>query len=104
MLLDSVTVITTIYWIVKHIEYFSHNVNTRPEDRIAVIINRMQTDKAFDIKYIVAILTGIQFTRILLSLRANRTFGPMVKTVSSMFYDLAVFLIVYLTIFFIFVT
>lgn len=44
----------------------------------------------------------MQFVRILLYLRANRTFGPMIKTINVMFYDLLTFLVVFLCIFAIF--
>jgi Polycystin cation channel len=62
----------------------------------------MNEDTSFDILVILAILISIQFARLLFSLQVNRNIGPMVKILGSMFIDVSIFLVLFVTIFLIF--
>ena len=52
------------------------------------MIKRMEDDEAFNVDVVLAILIGIQFTRLVFALEVNRTFGPMVKILESMIVDI----------------
>mmetsp|Transcript_5224 Transcript_5224/g.6165 ORF Transcript_5224/g.6165 Transcript_5224/m.6165 type:complete len:437 (+) Transcript_5224:1772-3082(+) len=104
MLMNMITVIVLTYWMVKYYGEYTQNINARHETQVFIIIDRMTHDSTFNIKITVALLNGIQFTRILIAIKSHRILGPMIKTISSMFYDLIVFIVIYLTVFFIFAT
>lgn len=95
---------TVIYWIIKNSTDFTKNLsNVRSELRAYTMISRMQQDSTFNIKIVLAVLITIQFIRLVFALEVNRTFGPMIKILGSMIVDILIFLLMYVSIFFIFI-
>ena len=93
----------SLYWIGKYSGEYSMDLHGIEGDlKVATILERMNSDNGFDFNYFIATVVGIQFVRILILLKAHRTFGPMIKTIFVMFYDLFVFMIIFLCVFFIF--
>lgn len=91
------------YWFLKNYSYYERDFSgVRDELKAATIIERMEDDSSFDIQVILAILASIQFVRLLISLEVSRTFGPMIKILGTMFMDVVVFLLLFVTIFLIF--
>ena len=96
VILNAITTLLTVYWMGKYFGDYSINLGGVDSDlRTATILRRMSNDSYFNFNYFVATVVGIQFVRILLLLKAHRTFGPMIKTIFFMFYDLSVFLVIF---------
>lgn len=68
----------------------------------AEVLKYMYDSADFEIKYFVAVMTAIQFLRIILQMKMSKTFGPMVKILTLMIWDLIVYIALMGTIFFIF--
>ena len=95
-ILNAITTLLTLYWIGKYFGEYSLNLGRVDSDlKIAVALRRMNNDSGFDFSYFVSTIVGIQFIRVLILLKAHRTFGPMIKTIFVMFYDLFVFMIIF---------
>ena len=91
------------YWLIKYATIYSVDLNNvRIELQGATVQSRMINDPAFDILVVLAILISVQFARLLFSLQVNRNIGPMVKILGSMFIDVSIFLVLFVTIFLIF--
>ena len=103
VMLNLTSTITIFIWIIKHYGDYSSGLGEyREEVRASVIISRMQDDNDFNIKFVLAILLAIQYIRLVLALQVSRTFGPMVKILTSMIVDVAIFLFLFVAMFFIF--
>lgn len=104
LLMNIACTITVLFWLIKHFGDFTKDLDqVRQEEKASTLIRRMEDDEAFNVDLILALLIGIQFTRLVFALEVNRTFGPMVKILGSMIVDIISFLILYICIFFIFV-
>ena len=103
MVLDIASFITILIWIIKY--YGDYNTSLegyREEVQASIIITRMNKDSHFNLKIVLGILVGIQFTRFIIALQVSRTFGPMVKILISMIVNLLLFLVLFWAVFFIF--
>ena len=91
------------YWFIKNFTIYEKDFNGIKEElKSAIVIERMNEDNSFDIQVILTLLVSIQFLRLLISLEVSRTFGPMIKILGTMFVDVVVFLVLFATIFLIF--
>jgi hypothetical protein len=72
------------------------------ERKVKTIIDRQSTDSEFDLELAVAVLTSIQYARMIFALQMSRIFGPMVKILGNMLIDLMTFIFMYLLVFLIF--
>ena len=70
--------------------------------KIKTIIDRIDQDDYFHLELTVAVLTSIQYTRMIFALQMSRIFGPMVKILGNMLVDLVTFIFMYLLVFLIF--
>jgi len=92
-----------VYWLYKHIFEFTADLDGIEEQRkVKEIIDRMGEDEYFHLELFIAVLTGIQFGRLVFTIQMSRTFGPMVKILGSMLVDLMIFMMMNTLIFFIF--
>ena len=102
-LLNFVSSLTIIVWLIKHFGDFANNISdVRDELRAGTIIQRMEDDDSFNIKVTLAILLAIHYTRLVVSLQVSRTFGPMVRILKSLIIDIFVFLLLFAVMFAIF--
>jgi len=99
--------ISTIMWLVWVILYYTKYAtdfgDTREEAKAALLIQRMKDDENWNYKVSIALPVAIQFARLVYALQVNRTFGPMVKIISTMTIDVIIFLVLFAALFFIFV-
>lgn len=94
------TAVLVIYWHWRFWIDFSTDVTAITEgQRKFQILQNMQHDDYFNIHYFAAVLTGLQFFRLLIAFRLNRLFGPMAKTIASMLFDIAQFLCIFFAVF-----
>lgn len=103
LILNIVTTLIVFYWLYKYI--FEYTVNLDDIDtqrRVKAIIDRMDGDSEFSLELSVAVLTSIQYARMIFALQMSRTFGPMVKILGNMLVDLVIFIFMYLLVFLIF--
>lgn len=95
--------VMVIYWQWRHWIDFSDDVEAENRNREKfIVLQKMQNDSYFNIYYHISILNAIQFFRLMLAFRLNRLFGPMAKTMASMFVDVLQFLGLFFTIFVVF--
>ena len=103
IVLNTASSITIIVWLIKYFGDYAQDLDSyREELRVSVALQRMENDEAFNIKVVLALLIAFQFGRLVLAFQVSRTFGPMVKILGSMLYDVMVFIFLYAAIFFIF--
>jgi len=103
LILNIITTVLVFYWLYKYL--FEYTVNLADIDsrrKIKTIIDRMDTDSSFHLELLVALLTSIQYGRMIFALQMSRIFGPMVKILGNMLVDLATFLCMFLLVFLIF--
>ena len=91
-----------VYWHARHWIIFEESLNTQSGNQKYAIIQTMQNDIYFNIFYTVSVLTAFQFFRLILAFKLNRLFGPMAKTMASMFLDVVQFLGLFFSIFIVF--
>ena len=97
---NTVSLIIVIIWSIKHYsDYNEIDTQKREEGHEYQIIQRMEDDDNFSIHFVLAVLVGFQFLRLILAFRLNRNFGPMAKTIAFMIYDILKFLFLFFTIF-----
>lgn len=102
-IMNFIGVVVYLFWVVEH--YTDYTVNYTEKEFLnqdANILNTLYNRASFEVKYFVAILTTIQFLRILYQMKVNRTFGPMVKILTLMIWNLIIYIALMGTIFFIF--
>jgi len=97
------TVMFMIWMILYYSKYAINLDNYREEVKSSVIIQRMRDDDSWNYKVSIALPVALQFARLVYALQVNRTFGPMVKIISSMIVDVMRFLVLFAVLFFIFV-
>ena len=103
MALDITSFITILIWIIKYYGDFSTDLSSyREEIKSSIIITRMNTDANFNIKIVLALLIALQYARFIIALQVSRTFGPMVKILTSMIINLILFIVLFCAVFFIF--
>ena len=98
--LNIISTLMVLYWHQRHWSDFTDDVGELKEElRNYEIIQRIENDPYFNIYYFTSILTSIQFFRLIIAFRLNRTFGPMAKTLGSMAMDIFKFLAIFFSIF-----
>ncbi|CAI2387514.1 unnamed protein product [Moneuplotes crassus] len=102
-----INLVSTLIYIIRVLRFAYHYnddlSSEREEIRAAVQIQRMRDDDVFNFKAAIAIPVSLQFARLVYALQVNRTFGPMVKIITSMIVDVIRFLILFAAMFFIFI-
>ena len=97
------TTCLVFYWLYKYL--FQYTVNLSDIDsrrKIKTIIDRINSDPYFHLELTVAVLTSVQYARMIFALQMSRIFGPMVKILGNMLVDLVIFIFMFLLIFLIF--
>jgi len=95
-LINFVSAVIIIVWLIKHFTNFGHNLGEyRSELKASKIIERMENDESFNIKVTLALLLAIQYIRLVIALQVSRTFGPMVRILRSMILDISIFLLLF---------
>lgn len=103
LLINAFSTILVCYFVIKYYAEYSTNLGDVEEQRkVKTIIDRISNDKYMKINLLIALLTGIQFTRIIFALQISRIFGPMIKIIGRMLLDLLIFMFLYGLIFIIF--
>jgi hypothetical protein len=105
LLLNTVSTVLFLVWLNRYTVIYMDGIDEfREELRASVVIQRQADSNIFNIKIYSAIPVAIQFLRLILALQVNRTFGPMIKIISSMISDIIIFLILFVFILFIFIS
>jgi hypothetical protein len=103
LILNATSTIIVFYWLYKYLfEYTTNLSGVENERKVKTIIDRQSTDSEFDLELAVAVLTSIQYARMIFALQMSRIFGPMVKILGNMLIDLMTFIFMYLLVFLIF--
>jgi hypothetical protein len=103
LILNATSTVIVFYWLYKYLfEYTTNLSGVENERKVKTIIDRQSTDSEFDLELAVAVLTSIQYARMIFALQMSRIFGPMVKILGNMLIDLMTFIFMYLLVFLIF--
>ena len=104
LLMNITSTVMFMIWMILYYSKYAINLdNYREEVKSSVIIQRMRDDDSWNYKVSIALPVALQFARLVYALQVNRTFGPMVKIISSMIVDVMRFLVLFAVLFFIFV-
>ena len=101
--INLVSTVSIIYFLLKYYLQYSWNIQEKQEQlQVKTMIDRIESDRYMNINLLIALLTGLQFARIIFALQISRIFGPMIRIIFKMLLDLTTFMFLYMLIFIIF--
>lgn len=96
LLMNIVSTVFLVVWqFLYHLDYSKDLDQFRSEIQSAIVIQRMKDDPNWNYRISIAVPVSIQFARLVYALQVNRTFGPMVKIITSMIFDVIRFLVLF---------